>query len=310
MPPHSDGPERLNPIHELVQREINRLKPRSAREAELIAADVVQRYNRTPQDELGGMSPEQVRALISVDWMGEAVVLNDKLTLRDLSTAPLFLNARMLLAAIHELGSVKATKTGAFNRKVAARMLHEFVLTEYIQLFMRGYYKAPNQRDVPFLELLRYLLPAAGLLLYRNGEFRVTKKGATLLAGSSAGDLYTLLFRTYWTKLDQNGFDLLPQLDIQGGLGLALYQMSTRLRTWVEIEEVSPNLLLPMILRVMPDFPYSAGPTMYASARLLTPLKNFGLLECDDIALIESPRRTRVSDLFDRFLTINVPAAL
>ncbi len=218
-----------HPAAELLRREIERRRPRSLEEANRIAAEVCERYNRTPQEELGGLSPMQVHALTSDDWMDRALSLNANLEVEDLAAAPLLQNARRVLAVLDELGGAKATATGAFNRKIAARMFEEFTIEEDKREFLRKYHKVFNQGDVPYLELLRHLLPQAGLLLYRKGEFRLTKRARALLAPASTGELYRLIFRTLFTRFNLAAMDRLPAApQVQRFIGFALYQMGVR----------------------------------------------------------------------------------
>ncbi len=302
----------VNPVTELLRREIERRRPRSIEEANRIAAEVSQRYNRTSQRELGGMSPEQAYSLTQPGWMDKAVTLNDRLTLQDLSGSPLFQNARSLLLTVQELGAVKSTATGAFNRKFAARMFEEFAVAAPIREMTLRHNKVLNQNDVPFLELYRHLLPQAGLLLFRKGEFRLVKRTNTLLTESSAGDLFRLLFRTLFLRINLEALDRLPEApQVQHTIGFSLYQMSRMAESWIELADIAPSLLLPTILRSLPVLSWSQDASLnYVRSRILRPLKDFGLIEYESDYPWNSPERVRKSGLFNQFIQFNLPPAI
>jgi hypothetical protein len=302
----------VNPIVDLLRREIERRQPASIDEANVIAAEVSQRHNRTVQDEMGDTSPEQAHTLIRPGWMEQALALNDRISLQELAAAPLLQNARRVLLAARELGVVGATATGAFNRKFASRMFEEFEIPAIKREFTLRYNKVINQRDVPFLELFRDMLPQAGLLLFRKGVFRLTKRANGLLADSAIGELYALLFRTFFLQINLAALDGLPDASqVQDTIGFAFYQISRRADSWTEVADIAPKLFLPAVRDSLPSLPaLECSAYDYARIRILRSLKDFGLLEYEPDHPWTSPERIRKSSLFDRFIRFTLPPAL
>jgi hypothetical protein len=66
-----------------------------------IAARVSGIYNRTPQSEMGGHSPEQVHTLTSPSWIGSSVIPSQEIPYSAVAETPTFHNARHLLKTIH-----------------------------------------------------------------------------------------------------------------------------------------------------------------------------------------------------------------
>ena len=301
-----------NPIVDQIRREVERRKPGSIDEMNAIAAEVSGRHNRTAQSDLGGVSPEQAHRLIRPGWMDDVIELNDKLSAQDLAAVSLFQNAIRLLQALRELAVVKATASGAFNRKFVLRMFEEFDLSAIARGVIQQRIKALNQDDLPPLRILRHLLPMAGLVLYRNGEFRLTKQGANLLADTAAGQLYVQIFRTFFLKLNLGALDGLPQADVvQTSIGYAFYQISQLAEGWSDVGDIAPKLFLPAFRESLPTCSRLESPARrYAELRILRHLKEFGLVDLEPDRLLTGPTRTRKSVLFDRFIRFNLPPLL
>jgi hypothetical protein len=302
----------INPLADLLLEELKRRQPRSIGHANQIAIEVTGRYNQTPQRELGGMSPDQASLISRPDWMDEAITLNVRLALDDLSGATLFQNARRLLLTIRASGVVKSTATGAFNRKFATQMFEEFVISASNREMTLRYNKVLNQNDIPYLALLRHLLPQAGLLLFRKGEFRLTKRATGLLGESTAGELFALLFRTLILRINLSALDSLPEVpQVQQTIGFAFYQIHKRADSWTELAVIVPDLFLPAVLKLLPALSWSQDvPMNYVQSRILRPLKDFGLMEYDPEHLWKSPDRVRKSRLFNQFIQFHLPPSL
>lgn len=309
---HSGADEpRENPVIELIKQEIARSNPGSFEEVQAITARLSQDYNSRPQSDMGGTSPYQAMLLTRPGWLGGAVQLNERLTLQDLTDAPLFQNARRVLRTIQEAGAMKATAAGAFNRAFSLRMLNEFMMSDYKRQMTLAITKVINQDDVPELRHLRYLLPAAGLLLFQKSAFQLTKKGVKLLDDSKAGEMFALLFRTLCLKINLAAFDGLPDAPfVQSTMGFGFYQFGIRADDWIPLDEIAPRLFLPAVIEMLPD--RFAGDerklSRYAQLRVLRPLHYFGLAEFDEDERAYHVKRVRKSDLFDAFIRIQFPS--
>lgn len=288
---------------EQLRRIFEEANPIDMEEANLIASGFMGAYNSAPQEDLGGLSPEQVYSLTRPDWLGRSVQMNDDLTHEEASKSELVHNAAVLLHAVMILGSVKATTTGAFNRKFANQMLDEMLFPEGVRESVRRVCKVVNQRDVPHLELLRHLLPAAGLLLFRKGEFRLTRKAKDLLNANRAGELYALLFQTYVTRINFAAGDWLPDAPgVQHCFGFSLYQIHRCANEWVEIADIARSLFLPAVIDQLPALSFAESDATYARNRIVRPLEQFALISVEREDPYKTVARIRKSPLFDRFL--------
>lgn len=164
-------------------------------ELQRITGAAVGRYNDTPQAELGGLSPNQLSALIHTDWVSPnaPLRLNQRLTPDDLSDSPLFHNARTLLATLRDEGPLAATATGNLSRKAVATLLPRLKLDIERLEEMRAVSKVINEPDILELYQLRITLQGLGLI-YRRKGFRITAGGRELLLDRKAGTLFGMLF--------------------------------------------------------------------------------------------------------------------
>ncbi len=160
-----------------------------------IADAVVARYNAEPQADLGGLSPNQLAALLNTDWVAPdaPLRLNQRLTPGDLRDSPLFHNARTLLATLRDEGPLGATAKGNLNRAAVATLLPRLKLDAERLDDLRAVSKVINEPDVFALLQLRITLQGLGLL-YRRKGFRITARGRELLSDLKAGTLFGMLF--------------------------------------------------------------------------------------------------------------------
>ena len=300
-----------NPVFDLLRTEMARRRPATLDEANRIAAEVMERYNRTPQSELLGLSPEQAHVLTRPGWMGASLALNPRISLDDVAGAALFVNARRLLMAVKIQGVLKTTATGAFNRAVAKKMFEEFDISGPSRDMIRRVCKVLNQQDVPFLELLRHLLPQAGLLLYRKKEFRLTKRGHALIVDGAAGELYALLFRTLFIRINLAALDRLPEApQVQNTIGFAFYQIGRSADDWIALSDLTSKVFLPAVQESLPELSWADSAHTYAELRVLRPLRDFGLVQFEREGYGPPPERVRKSALWDRFMQFNLPPSV
>ncbi len=301
-----------NPVFEGIKRQIANLRGATVDDVSKIVADSAKTYNRTPQAELGGLSPEQAHALTKPGWMDGAVVLNEELSLEDLENAPLFQNVRRTLLAIDELGSVKATAKGSFNRQFASQMFEEFSLTKEQREDTLRYKKIINQDDVPMLLLVRHLLHITELVTLEKGEFQLAPQTGSLLADDSEGVLYALLFRALFLRINLDAFDGLPEApQVQKTIGFSIYQLSKISKEWINLEDIAESLFFVELLKTLVAREYSRPPAItYSEMRIVRPLHKFGLVEFTTKNSWGEIVQIRKTPLFDRFIKFNLPPAL
>lgn len=270
-------------------------------------AEETGRHNSSPQDELGGLSPDQARRLLGGDWETQGpLTLNASLQLDDLRSARFVTSARGFLSAMGEAGSVKATSAGNLNRKFVAEMLERLELEyEWLEI-LQNYRRVINEEDVFPLHALRVVLDVAGLIKRRSGKFSLTRKGSSLLKEESAGALYAHLFWTFFQRFNLAYLDgCPPNPALQSTLPVTLYRIGREGGHWARPRALADRSLHPAAFGRAFDWNDEDYAYFQFELRIVRPLVGFGLMERRDIPS-EKPHRhefeTRKSVLFDRFL--------
>lgn len=289
----------------LAEREFSSLD-----ELNRVVGSIVERYNRKPQADLGGLSPVQVSRLVHSDWVSQdsAIRLNSKLTLEELEGARILVNARLFLAAVLEESGIKATATGNLTRKFVEGMLDRMALPDGYAESVRAVNKVINEEDLFPLHVLRILLVMAGLVRRTKGVFRVTKIGKDLLSDSKAGELFALLF---FTKFRKFNLAYMSWGGEQGGVqetaAFALYQLSRLADSWQNAETLAEHLLLPAVVERLDPPEYPGRILSLCESRIFTPLEEFGLIERRELPSEKKWHKAfevRKTQLFDRFLRL------
>lgn len=269
-------------------------------------------YNTRPQAELGGLSPNQLRELLDADWSSpdSAVQLNDALSLDEVARAPMFADARTILDYVAAHGPLKETAAHNLSRSAVAAIGSRLVLVQERRADLYGEGPAPtivNEGDVYWLVLLRHVLMFAGLLLRRKG-FRITARGRELLRDDRAGELFALLFRTVFRKLDLQSMDMMDQPALQATAAYSLYRLSSCAAAWSSSErlaslawlETAMDPITPLEAQLGIDLRYYAFRN-----RVLIMLVAFGLLDERVLPAVDSigrPTEYRVTPLYNRFV--------
>jgi hypothetical protein len=269
-------------------------------------ADVTCRFNRTPREEMGGLSPIQISRLLYPQWESpeSSIRFNRGITLEDLKSARILTNARLFLTQAKS--GVKSTAKGNLNRRFVEAMLDEMALIEGYAEEVRWFNKVINEADLFPLHTLRIILELGGLIRKTKGTFKTTKKGQKLLAEEKAGELYALLFLAQFQKFNLAYMTFGPENSpVQGAIAYSFYQLWKRADTWQEAETLAPILLLPAVIEQLEIPDHQSGVTSLCSLRIFRPLEEFGLLERRELPSEkkwDKPYEIRKTPLFDRFL--------
>jgi hypothetical protein len=273
----------------------------------------IARQNRRPQAELGGLSPEQVHGLVMSDWHGpeSAIRLDESIGLDELEPARTLHDARLILTMFAERGTVRATARGnlprAFVHEFRDRMREPAVRREELPPEPR----ALNEADVFRLFLPRVLLEVAGLIKRRKGDFSRTRRGEQLSTGERAGELFSILVRTAFRRLDLEFMDWFgPAPAFQRHIGYTLYAFGRVGADWRKLEELADRLVLPGVRPLLPPNRYFDPAAFLLQSRFLRPLQQFGLAEkraspgeSDELG---QHLEYRKSPLFDRVLSFRL----
>ncbi|MBM3500937.1 MAG: hypothetical protein FJX74_19950 [Armatimonadetes bacterium] len=260
-----------------------------------------------------GVSRQDLRRLVT-DWEGErpAIRLNRALSLDEVGKTRYFEAARAILQALEaEGGETRATPKGNLNRQFAeTAVLRCPRLVEHMEAY-RGRDRRPglNEEDVGDIHYMRIVLTLSRLIARRRNTIRITKKGRQLLEDGRAGELYALLFRTFFRELNLAYIDWLAvESDFQHLVGVGLFYVHAFGDTWRREDRLSELVVPEPLLPLLGDLPPAVRPGRVVRARLLRPLEDFGLVEVRDAGQEGhfTIREVRKTPLFDRFITFDL----
>lgn len=267
----------------------------------------VERHNRSPRADLGGLSAVQVHRLLTSDWTDRhgPMALARDLAPEDVEGVRMVENARTFLWAVEEEEGAAATRNGNLSRAFVLRMLNEldWPASRHFELEGRG--KTVKEADFPTIRTLRRLLEIGGLLERRGPRFVLTDQGRELLDDRQRARLHLHLFETFFRRLDLKELDGTGAGDaFQETVPYALHRYQRVGRGWASPMELEEELLLPGVKEAVErESPTGTG-RVVVERRFLAPLADFGLAECFEIPT-EDPIpevRYRKTELYDRFL--------
>lgn len=277
--------------------------------AQRMMRTIAGQWNDSPQEEFGGLSPNQVQRLLAQqDWLeGDGPVqLRRDLPLAQLGGADTLFNMRTLLAYAGELGGLGATQAGNLKLVVVAELLERFRFPEGTLAQLRSVTKRITEQDVRNLHEARVIAELGGLLHRRGPRFELTRPGEELLGDEAAGELYAHLFNTCFREFNVGYLMPGEWSELQTQAAYTLFRLQEVAREWRTAEDLLPEVVLPHALERAPTNPYVNLPTLLLDGRLLRRLVGLGLLEWRGSPRYgpdEEPVRYRLSPLFGKFLT-------
>lgn len=299
----------LNPVARVFAEEFEGYDFESIEEANEKLQEVMNAKNATPDSTMGGLSPNQVTRLVYFSWDENNFPLkfNTKLTLPELKDSVFFTNARVFLQTLKEQSNENtATAAGNLNRKFVKLVFGKLIISKDYKKDILEYNKVINEKDIFALHIPRVVCQSAGLIHKRKNKFLVPKKHHSLLSDEKAGELYALLFSSYFTKLNIGYMDRLPELaSVQHTIAYSIYRLGEIADKYRSVEGLAEEILLPAVLEEVRE-----GTSEYVTiewilrSRILEPLKKFGLAELKykhfkGYSEIDSVRKT---ELFDKFM--------
>lgn len=273
------------------------------------AAAAMDAYNREPDPEMGGLSPDQVFRLLHTEWgaADSPIQFDENVPFDLLTDSGYFRDSRTLLLAVAKAGGVKATAKGNLPRSLVADLM-EVVGDESERRATRRVNKVINEQDYFSLHLARIFCEVAGLLRRVKGRFLVPKKFDDLLHEEAAGRLYRTLFVAFFRK-----FNLAylvpwgPELPaVQTCAAYTLYRLGFAAREWRALTDLYPEILLPPVRaeieQAVAGLPYHE-PEDIATRLLIHPLIEWNLLEAqtEKTEYHSEPVAVRIAPLYDAF---------
>lgn len=262
--------------------------------------------------ELGDLSMVQVQLLLQSGWSGSngAMQCNQNLSLPQLKGAILFNNTRALLAVILKADGVKLTQKGNLSRSFVRDLLDVLEISKDTRDRLFRVCKVINEIDCFEIHIPNILLNLAGLVRKYKGTLKITRKGRELATDANAGQLFNLLFQTFFKKL--NLFYLTRYKEIQGyqaTIAFPIYMSGQLSSSWVKAETVAHKVLLPDILAGIPKSAFQETLEWLVELTVFEPLVGFGLLEKRELPqnnMVFSTMEIRKSHLYDKFLKFNL----
>lgn len=257
------------------------------------------RYNRAPQADLLGLSPDQVHWLVNHPLEGtqDLLRLDSSLGRDDLAGIPVVRDAEHLLKALAEAEPVRMTVTGNLPRELAKGLFEHIDRSEW-----KKYIKFRSETDSMPLHSLRLILTMGGWIRKLKGHFRLTKKGREVSGSGFSGADYADLLWTYTRRFNWKYQDGFPDFDmIQKAYLFSFYLLHKQARVFVKDFQLAPHFLR-AFPAVLAEAEISASDA-YAS---FSHCYNVRFLErfCAYFGLIETKRRG--SDPFDRRFDLKV----
>ncbi len=164
-------------------------------------SEVAEAYNRQPNPEIGGFTPEMLFRLMRTEWNAPdcPLQLGTDLPLPVLSAAPVFTGMRNLLLHAAGKGGLALTAKGFLTRAVVAEAVDWFLSEKEKGRFF-SYSKVMNEADCMAIWRARIVMEMAGMLHKSKGRLVVPKNKLPLLEEEAAGDLAARLFVAYFRK--------------------------------------------------------------------------------------------------------------
>ncbi len=261
---------------------------------------------------------QAIDQLICADWEKDdgPIRLSNQLPHAAIEHLPILVTARLLMEHLRDTAKVKATAgLGNLPRRVVSALYDKLPFTTHERDVLDRFSKVKNEEDLWLLHAARITCEAARLIKKQKGYFSITKTGRDLLSGDRVGELYRMLFISFFRKISLAYHDRLrPDLPgIQDSLAVILWRLGMVAQDWITLEDLTHQTLLPFVLNEVIEFESSmtyGKPGETLEYRLWRHLCKFGLLEQDppddDRDFMQEVQAYRVTPLFEQFLHFNV----
>ncbi len=301
---------------EIVQRIQSSIQNKSIGgidELNMAIAEIMEDYNRQSQNDMGGLSPEQVHRLIYCDWDDEkngVIQFNSKLTVGDLEQSQHFINTRAILSALAEKTKVQSTSAGNLNREFVKEMIKSCMFPEKFLDDLYRFNKVINEHDVQPLHIVRVLCEIAGFIKQEKNYFTISRKGEDLLPNDKAGELFLLLFKTIFKRFNLAYLDGMPENQaLQHTITYSLYQAQQYFEVWRLDDEAVSCILLPAAYEEALSQGYKDHPGFQSYTRIIRPLTDLGLLQSRP--MVPNPKRYPIFEfknapLFHKFIRFHL----
>ena len=183
--------------------------------------------NDRPQAELGGLAPAQLTRLLRSDWVDPdgAVRIRADLTADDVAHARLLDHARTLLELAIERGKLRATQAGNLKLDIVHELRERMRFDDDEVAELRSANRRITEQDARPLHQIRVVCDLAGLLRRRGNYFEPTQQARSLIEPAAAGELFALLFRTWFRKFNMEYGTRVEWPELQYQIAYTLYRL-------------------------------------------------------------------------------------
>jgi hypothetical protein len=276
-------------------------------------AHLIDKQNRRPLLELGGLSPHQAFLLHTCGWWADPfpIQLDENLSSEQVGETTFLHNVRAFLQAVDQFEVIPTTAKGNLRRAFVEQMLDLLTLPPGHLEMLRQVCKVINESDVWPLHIVRVLCQVGGLVRKHRKRFVVTRKGRELLREERIGALYHHLFDTMFRQFNLAYLTRVDQVPgIQETFPYELYCIAQLpLEQAHEIEDLVPVVFRPVVREEISAYTSrSDAPQSLLKDLLLHPLEGLGLVEIvagkrnpPSVDLMNHVRRLPLFDAFIRF---------
>ena len=265
----------------------------------------------------GGPSSDKIKEILECDWLqpDSPIYLKGDLPKEEVQQSFFFYNARRFLIILNEEGPFELTRTGNMKRKVVSRLLEEMFWPDGYIENIRSYKNGKlDETDIWLLHGIRVLLTLSGLVEEEGDDTtQFNEDSEHLLEDENAGELYRLLFSTYFKDMNLgylgSTFEL-PQL--QYSVPFILYSLKKCAQEWVPVEELIHDILL-FSVKLELQFGDDGGIDIemdFLHSDLFAALERFSILESRTTSPVTDPYEpnhpdlVRVTDLFNKLVRV------
>lgn len=264
----------------------------------------------------GGPSSAVIEEMLVSDWnKPEApIFLRGDLPKPEVEKSYFFYNARQFLLTLKEDETFSLTRTDFLKRKVVRRLLKKTHWPEnYIEEITR-FKNNPDESDIWLLHGIRVLLDLAGLIDQEADKYRLNENMLHLLDDANAGQLYRLLFSTYYNEMNLGYLGSTFELPhLQYSIPFILFKLRKLAKNWISLEDLLPEILLYSVNLELQfedlDNTGLAYDLLYHD--LFSSLERFALIETRRVTnspgeSFPFPDQVKITPLFEKFIVLNV----
>lgn len=258
-------------------------------------------FNKQVEDRMNGLSMQQIFNLIHCNWENPQSPLHIDSTLpeKDILDPPFLHNVRVFLTEIiNQGGNIKTTDTGNLNRAFVEKIIPSCIIDPIYNLYRK------NELDVFPIHVIRVVCEKAKLIRKNKNTFKITPKGLKLVPKEKIGELYSLLFKTFFNDFNidypRRGKETKA---LQTAIAFTFFMISIHFKNWMKIEDKAAFITLPGVQQKMENYD---GLVSLVKIRIFDQLIQFGLIENRELPKEENQYfaklEYRKTLLYDKFL--------